>query len=167
VDSENQLKLLKRTGAKRGTDYTKNLINSQVVPSYRDTSLSAVREYRRLMDKWNVMPPADLMDKKYEPHRYSPVSLEGFLNAKMLVEVLTRLGPNPDKKAIPAVVEGIKEYDLGIEIPVTFGPDRHQGLNIVFLTTVRNGKFVPLALADSLSNAALGGKVAPEDATEH
>jgi branched-chain amino acid transport system substrate-binding protein len=40
-----------------GQDYTQELINSQVVPSYEDTSLPAVREYREFMDTYNLLPP--------------------------------------------------------------------------------------------------------------
>ncbi len=144
VDSENQLKLLLRTGKKTGRDYTKNLINSQVVPSYEETDLPAVQQYRELMMKHNIMPPDHLTEEDYTPHKFSPVSLEGFLNAKMLVEILQRLGPDPSGSRIKEVVEGIRDYDLGINVPVNYGPKCHQGLDVVFLTTVENGKFVPI-----------------------
>lgn len=144
VDSENMLALLLRTSKERGKDYTRNLINSQVVPSCEDTSLPAVAEYRQLMDKWNVMPPKHLMDPGYEPRKYSPVSLEGFLNAKLLVEILRRLGRDPQRNNIKNVVESVRNYDLGIGVPITFGPDKHQGLDKVFLTTVSDGRFVPI-----------------------
>lgn len=144
VDSENMLKLLLTTGEKKGKDYTTNLINSQVVPSYEETKLPAVAQYRELMDKYNVMPPDSVIGQEYTPHKYSPVSLEGFLNAKLLVEILKRLGPNPQPTHIKSVVEGIKDYDLGISVPVNFRTDRHQGLDVVFLTTVEGGRFVPI-----------------------
>lgn len=144
VDSENKLKLLLATGKRNGRDYTANLINSQVVPSCEETELPAVAQYRELMQKYNVMPPDGLTDQDYTPHKYSPVSLEGFLNAKLLVEILQRLGPNPQSRNIKTIVEGIKDYDLGINVPVNFGPDRHQGLDVVFLTTVEDGRFVPI-----------------------
>jgi len=144
VDSENKLKLLLKTGQETGRDYTVNLINSQVVPSCEETELPAVAEYRRLITQYDVMPAKSLIRQDYEPHKYSPVSLEGFLNAKLLVEVLKRLGPNFHPKSVKAVVEGIKDYDLGIGVPVNFGPDKHQGLDAVFLTTVEQGRFVPI-----------------------
>lgn len=144
ADSENQLKLLGATGQAAGRDYTRNLINCQVVPSYEETDLPAVAQYRELMDKYNVTPPKNLMGEDYTPRKYSPVSLEGFLNAKMLVEILKRLGPNPKGASIERTVEGIKDYDLGINVPVNFGPDRHQGLDVVFLTTVDSGRLVPI-----------------------
>jgi len=145
VDSQNQLKLLLRTGEAAGRDYTANLINSQVVPSYEETELPAVKEYRELMTKYDTMPPQSLVQQEYEPDKYSFVSLEGFLNAKLLVEILKRLGPNPPPRSVTKVVEGLKKYDLGINVPVSFGPDRHQGLDAVFLTTVEQGRFVPIS----------------------
>jgi branched-chain amino acid transport system substrate-binding protein len=144
VDSENKLKLLLRTGEQTGKDYTANLINSQVVPSYETTELPAVSQYRTLMAKYDVVPPKTLIKQDYEPHKHSPVSLEGFLNAKMLVAILEKLGPNLHPRHIRTAVESIKNYDLGINVPVNFGPDKHQGLDAVFLTTVEQGRFVPI-----------------------
>jgi hypothetical protein len=144
VDSQNQLKLLLRTGKEAGRDYTTNLINSQVVPSYEETELPAVNEYREMITKYETMPPQALVQQAYEPDKYSFVSLEGFLNAKLMVEILKRLGPNPPPRSVKAVVEGIKNYDLGISVPVNFGPERHQGLDAVFLTTFEEGRFVTI-----------------------
>src|SRR5208283_1340740 len=144
VDSENMLKLLINTGELAGRDYTANLINSQVVPSYETTELPAVDEYRALMAKHAVMPPKSLIKQDYEPHKHSPVSLEGFLNAKMLVAIIEKLGPDLRPTNIKTTVEAIKDFDLGIDVPVSFSPDRHQGLDAVFLTTVEQGRFVPV-----------------------
>jgi branched-chain amino acid transport system substrate-binding protein len=144
VDSENMLKLLINTGELAGRDYTANLINSQVVPSYETIELPAVDQYRTLMAKHAVMPPKSLIKQDYEPHKHSPVSLEGFLNAKMLVAIIEKLGPDLRPTNIKATVEAIKDFDLGINVPVSFSPDRHQGLDAVFLTTVEQGRFVPV-----------------------
>ena len=58
VGSENLLKLLTdgRRDAAAARPYTDLLVNSQVVPSYEDTSIPAVREYRELMARYD--PPA-------------------------------------------------------------------------------------------------------------
>ena len=144
VGSENLLNLLLETGKKRGKDYTTNLINSQVVPSYEDTSLPAVNEYRQLMAKYNPLPPKELREPEYQPLKYSFVSFEGFLNAKLLVEILNRMDDTPQRSEIKAVVEQIQDLDLGINAPVSFNSQKHQGLDRVYYTTVKNGKFVPL-----------------------
>lgn len=145
VDSENMLKLLINAGELAGRDYTANLINSQVVPSYETIELPAVVQYRTLMEKYGVMPPKSLIEQDYLPHKHSAVSLEGFLNAKMLVAILEKLGPDLRARNLRATVEAIQNFDLGINVPVNFGPDRHQGLDAVFLTTVEQGRFVPVS----------------------
>lgn len=144
VGSEFMINLLIDSGHKTGKDYTKNLINSQVVPSYEDTSLPAVRQYRELMDKYNPLPPPALAEKGYNPLRYSFVSFEGFLNAKLLVEILKRMGNKLDKSRIKIVVEDIRDLDIGIGAPVSFGTHRHQGLDRVYFTTYESGRFVPI-----------------------
>jgi branched-chain amino acid transport system substrate-binding protein len=144
VGSEFLIDLLMNTGREKKRDYTFNLINSQVVPSYEDTTLAAVRQYRKYMDKYNPMLPHRLSEADYGPLRYSFVSFEGFLNAKLLVEILKRLGRNPRKSDIRETVEKIRNLNIGIDERVSFGPDKHQGLNKVYFTTCENGRFVPL-----------------------
>lgn len=145
VGSESMSDLLLRSSRTASKDYTKELINSQVVPSYEDTALPAVQEYRQLMEKYQPLPPRDLMEGSYTPLPYSYVSFEGFLNAKLLVEVLKRMGPGPTKSRIKEIVESIHSADLGIDVPITFGPNKHQGLDKVYYTTMREDRFVPLA----------------------
>jgi len=144
VGSEAMADLLLQIGKVKGFDYTRNLINSQVVPSYEDTSLPAVKEYRQRMDEYGAKVPHP-GPSDYQPLRHSFVSLEGFLNAKLLVQILSSLGPTPAKKRINETVEGIRNYDLGIGSPISFGPDKHQGSDRVYYTTLEGDKFVPLA----------------------
>lgn len=144
VASERMLALLLETKGQTGRDYTRNLVISQVVPSYESDSLPAAREYRELMERYNPAPPAELMPADYESSRLSTVGFEGFLNAKLLVEVFRRLGPDLDNTRIAATVEGIKNLDLGIDRGISFDPYNHQGLNAVYFETVENDRLVPL-----------------------
>ena len=144
VGTENLLEQLKVAGEESSRDYTENLIISQVVPYYGDVTLPAVQEYRALMDKYNPSPPAGLTESDYQSPQYSFVSFEGFLNAKLMVEILRRLGTNPTREQIPAAVESIQAFDLGIGVPVSFGPDQHQGLDAVYYTTIKDSQIVPL-----------------------
>ncbi len=144
VDSENMIRLLAEMGASSGKDYTRNLINSQVVPSYEKTYLSAVAEYRGYMKKYDPMPPDAAGKEDYELQPLSPVSLEGYLNAKLLVEILNRTGPDLNRARIRDAVESVNKYDIGIAQPITFGPDKHQGLDQVYYTTVENFQSVPV-----------------------
>ncbi|MGE4424309.1 MAG: ABC transporter substrate-binding protein [Pseudodesulfovibrio sp.] len=142
VGSEKLLYLLLEAGRERGRDYTSNLVNSQVVPSYEDLSLPAVREYRELMDRYAPDAPA-LAARDYVPLRYSFTSFEGFLNAKAMARILETYDAHP-ARGLRAAAESLSEADIGIDAPLRFGPDRHQGLDRVYFTAVRDGKFVPM-----------------------
>ena len=144
VGSESLLELLQETGKEKGIDYTKDLINSQVVPSYHDLKLPVVREYRQLMDRTPAMPPSGLLKEAYQPLRYSFVSLEGFLNAKLLVAVLNKMGPPFERKRLKEVAESLADLDLGMDMLLSFGQDRHQASDRVYYTVVQGGRFEPL-----------------------
>ena len=145
VGSENLLELLLTDGRpEEDNKYTRWLLNSQVVPSYEDTSIPAVKTYREYIKQYNPQVPAALLKEPYTPFQYSFVSLEGFLNAKLMVEILNRLGDAPVQKGLTDAVLSIKNYDLGINEKVTFGPDRRQGLDRIYYTIVKKGRFVPL-----------------------
>ncbi len=145
VGSESLLKVLQEAGKDSGKDYTVNLFNSQVVPSYYNEKLLAVRQYRELMQRYQPQPPAELIEGSYQPLAHSFVSLEGFLDAKVLVEILKKMGPDPHPGQIRSTVESIHELDLGIGVPVSFGAGKHQGLDRVYYTVAENGRFVPVA----------------------
>jgi ABC-type branched-subunit amino acid transport system substrate-binding protein len=139
-DSDKMLDLLKAESERTGRDYTTDLIQSQVVPSYEETALPGVRLYREIMANYegDVMPSGG---EAYSPRRYSFVSFEGFLNGVLLGEMVRRMGDNPSRERIPAVMESIRDFDLGIGVNAHFGPNRHQGLDAIYLTTVRDGRF--------------------------
>ena len=143
VGSENMLSLLYPEERKSGRDYTSMLVNSEVVPSYEDVSLPAVAEYRSLMQRHAPSAP-DVADLKgYTQLGYSFAGFEGFLNAKVIVEALRRLNGDFDPKRLKGVVESIRDFDLGIDAPISFGPDRHQALQYVYFAAVERGQWVP------------------------
>jgi ABC-type branched-subunit amino acid transport system substrate-binding protein len=152
VGSENLLSQLQQAGKANGKDYTVNLINSQVVPSYNNKRFEAVREYRRRMADYHrrhPRPPAPFADPTYRPLPYSFVSFEGYLDAKLLVAILKKMAREGrlERPAIREVVESIDRLNLGIGVDVSFGPRKHQGLeggNAVYYTEVKDGRFVPV-----------------------
>jgi len=145
VGSDAMLKMLVAHGKGAGRDYTRALVNSQVVPSYDDVSLPGVVEYRALMERHNPTLPAALKDAKYAPQPYSFISLEGYINARVVVEALRRAGPAPTRVAYRQALESLKGFDLGIGAPLSFGPERHQGLDSVYFTRVDGERWVPIA----------------------
>lgn len=144
VGSDAMLSLLMANSRKTGRDYTRALINSQVVPSYDDLSLPGVVEYRQLMDRHNPAVPETVIDRSYVLQRYSFISLEGFINAKVIVEALRRAGPTPTRSGFRSALESLRNFDMGIGAPLTFGPDRHQGLDNVYFTRVEGDRWVPI-----------------------
>jgi len=144
VGSDAMLRLLVKHQNSTGRDYTRALVNSQVVPSYDDLSLPAIPEYRAYMDKYNPAVPESLRDPKYTAQKYSFISLEGFINAKVAVEGLRRAGRNPTSREFRRALESLRNFDLGIGAPLTFGPERHQGLGNVYFTRVEKDRWVPI-----------------------
>jgi ABC-type branched-subunit amino acid transport system substrate-binding protein len=144
VGSEHLLGLLNEHGRSRGKDYTRGLINSQVVPSYERAGLPAAKEYRALMAKHKPAPPQGVAPADYQPLPASSVSFEGFLSAKLVEKVLLALGPVPRREGLQAAAEGLRGVDLGIGVSVSFGLDRHQALEAVYFAVADKGRFVPL-----------------------
>ena len=142
VGSESLLNLLVASGKEKDRDYTQNLINSQVVPSYHRDTLPAVKEYRDFMERYQPMPGPDVIDADYQPLPLSYVSFEGFLDAKLLVAILRRMGGTIDRQSLKKAAESITDLDLGIDVKVSLSPDRHQGMDKVYFTTVQKGRFV-------------------------
>ena len=143
VGSENLLGLISE-GREDSQRYARLLVNSQVVPSYEDTSIPAVREYRDLMERYSPQAPPELVTESYTPFAHSFVSLEGFLDAKLMAEILDRLGDNPERTDLEDAVFSVKDYDLGIGERVSFSESRRQGLQQVYYTIVENDRFVTL-----------------------
>jgi branched-chain amino acid transport system substrate-binding protein len=94
-----------------------------------------------------VMPSPDsgapivkqfLGDMKGGPVNYS--SLEGYVDAAVMVEALKKTGANPTRAGFIGALEGLN-IDLG-GLKVGFSAASHQGAKDVFLTVVRGGKAV-------------------------
>lgn len=141
-DADSILELLHSLGP--NGNYLENLVFSNVVPSYEDTTLPAVQLYRNLIYGYDSMPLGIDIPASYEKHQYSSVSFEGFLNGVLLVEMIRRMGAEPRPEKIAAVMHAINGFDIGIDVPVHFGPGNNQGLGLVYYTTVEQGRLVPL-----------------------
>jgi len=148
------LKLLSDAERESNKDYTSRLVSSQVVPSYNDDSLPAVREYRKAMDRYRdaIMPPDSLLyprgktaEQEYAPLPYGFISLEGYLDAKLFVTILQRMGADPRRANLAATVLAMGDFDLGMGQPLSFGGEtaRRQASDKVYYTVVRDGRFVP------------------------
>lgn len=106
------------------------VIISQVVPHY-DSPLPGVREYRQALARYApAVPP-------------SFIALEGYLSAKALVEGLRRASPNLTRERLIDVMESAP-LDIGIGTPLRYSKTEHQGSHAVWMTVIRDQKFVPL-----------------------
>ena len=95
------------------------------------------------MDARNPAPP-EVADRDYQPLPYSFVSLEGFLNARLLTEVLDRVGPDLRRDRVKDAAESIRDLDLGVVGAASFGPGMHQATHQVYFTVAEDGRFVRL-----------------------
>jgi len=147
VGSQNMMNLLRTSSGQDKERYLSGHIITQVVPSYEDTTLPAVAEYRALMERYADTPlPAAAQESgpAYAPLPYSFTSFEGFLNAKVLVEALRAFGRLPRREELAQALESFTAGDVGLGAPVSFGPRRHQGLDAVYFTTLFQGAVVPI-----------------------
>ena len=154
VGDEAMLDLLTAAGRAAGKDYTAFLVCADVVPSYNDDTIPVVREYKAAMARYGeaIMPPKALIyphgetaENAYAPLAQSFTSLEGFLDAKLLVEILRRVGPEPTRKAIQRATMSIRYLDLGLGDRISFGDPAHprQASDKVYFSIVVDGRFVP------------------------
>ena len=143
VGSENLLQLI-TDSLDDSERYTRHLVNSQVVPSYEDESIPVVKEYGEMMLKHNPKVPDALVEADYLPFKKSFVSLEGFVNAKLMVEILNRLGDSPSREKLEEAVFTVRQFDLGIGEDISFSEQRRQGMQRLYYTIVDQGRFIPL-----------------------
>jgi len=83
-----------------------------------------------------------LLNASYPRKKPSFVGLEGYLNARILVEGIKRAGPDITREKFIKAIESIQEYDLGIQNSLSFGKNDTQGLDDVYYTVIHNGELV-------------------------
>ena len=105
------------------------LIVTQVFPSERAMSYALVAQAQQLASA-------------KEAGEVSPVTLEGFAAAKVLVEALRRAGPKPSRAKVQTALEGLQKFDLG-GLTISYSKQNHTGLEFSDLSMVNgNGKFM-------------------------
>jgi branched-chain amino acid transport system substrate-binding protein len=109
------------------------IVVTQVVPPYYLTELKTVALYRRTVSKY--FPSA-------QPNF---VSLEGFVDAMVLVEGLKRAGKELTREGLIRGIESIHERDIGLgpQLKLDYSAKDHKGFDHVIPTVVRGGRAVP------------------------
>jgi branched-chain amino acid transport system substrate-binding protein len=109
-------------------------IITQVVPPYDRTDYTTVGVYRQLLAKY------------YPDARPNFVSLEGFVDAMVLVEGLKRAGKDLTREKLIAAIESIHSMNIGMgsKLLLDYGPNDHKGFDDVYPTIVQSGQAVLL-----------------------
>ena len=115
-----------------GTD-AEGMVITQVVPPYYLTDLKTVALYRRTMTKYAPSEPPNF------------VSLEGFVDAMVLVEGLKRAGKELTRDGLIRRIESMHDFDIGLgpQLKLEYSPRDHKGFEHVIPTVVRGGRAVP------------------------
>jgi len=118
-----------------GSDADGTII-TQVMPPYDRTDYAMVSEYRKCLAKYS---PG-------EAPTY--VSLEGFVDAMVLVEGLKRAGKEPTREKFIAAIESIHDMNAGLgpKLILNYSSTDHKGFDSVYPTIVKNGQ--PVLLTD-------------------
>jgi ABC-type branched-subunit amino acid transport system substrate-binding protein len=125
----------KELARRLGPDGEGVIVTQVVPPPSIDPSkedLPGVQEYIRLLNRY------------YPDTRPSFVGLEGYINAKILVEGLERAGRNLTRPSFIQAIKSVNDFDLGIKNRLSFGPKDNQGLDQVYFTVIRNENLVLL-----------------------
>src|SRR3990170_231507 len=70
--------------------------------------------------------------------------LAGVPFVEPLVEALRRAGPDVTKDKVVTALESLRNWNGEVSRAVTFGPDRHQGLNRIYIVKSSGGKYVKI-----------------------
>ena len=114
-------------------DDADGMVVTQVVPPYYLTDLKTVALYRRALAQ---SAPTD---------RPSFVSLEGFVDAMVLVEGLKRAGKDLTRDGLIRGIESIHEMDIGLgpQLKLDYSAKDHKGFDHVIPSVIRGGRPVP------------------------
>lgn len=151
VDVDTLLHLLLTEERRTGLSLTGRIFSSQVLPSYEDTTLPAVRAYRDAMDRLIAPTPAGVKSEGYTPMRYSMVGLEGYVAATVLQEAILRMGGTVTRAGLVATMETMHDFDAGLGTSLHFSPISRQGLKDVYFTVYENGRVISLSTWSGLT----------------
>jgi branched-chain amino acid transport system substrate-binding protein len=114
-------------------DDADGMVVTQVVPPYYLTDLKTVALYRRALAQY---APAE---------RPTFVSLEGFVDAMVLVEGLKRAGKELTRDGLIRGIESVHQLDVGLgpQLKLDYSGKDHKGFDHVIPTVIRSGRPVP------------------------
>ncbi len=109
------------------------MVITQVVPPYYMTEEKSVALYRRSLSKY------------YPSEQPNFVSLEGFVDAMVMVEGLKRAGKDLTREGLIHAIETIHDHDMGLgpQLKLNYSAKEHKGFDHVIPTVIRGGRAVP------------------------
>ena len=109
------------------------VVITQVVPPYYMTEFKSVALYRRALGKY------------FPSEQPNFVSLEGFVDAMVMVEGLKRAGKDLTREGLIHAIESIHDHDLGLgtQLKLNYSAKEHKGFDHVLPTVIRGGRAVP------------------------
>jgi branched-chain amino acid transport system substrate-binding protein len=117
-----------------GKRYATGVIVTQVVPAV-DGHSSLVLDYKSALAKYF---PGEAPDY---------VSLEGYVDANVLIAGLQQNGPQLDTEKLVGTFENLRDLDIGLGTPVIFSRSDHQGVHRVWGTQLdETGHYQPIDL---------------------
>ena len=110
------------------------MVITQVVPPYDRTDLPTIKLYREALEKYMSGTSPNF------------VSLEGFVDAMVLVEGLRAAGRDLTREKFISAIESLHDYDMGLgrEFVLHYSPKDHKGFDSVYTTVIRKGRPVVL-----------------------
>jgi branched-chain amino acid transport system substrate-binding protein len=122
--------LIKEAGSE-----AEGMVITQVVPPYYLTDLKTVALYRRALREHSPSAQPNF------------VSLEGFVDALVLVEGLKHAGKEPTREGLIRAIEGLHDHDAGLgpQLKLSYSATDHKGFEHVLTTVVRGGRAVPFS----------------------
>lgn len=100
---------------------------AQVVPNLANPTIPVIKAYQDAIRKLGGVEAG-----------YS--SLEGYVNARILIEALRRTGRNGTREKLVDALQSMRPYDTG-GFEVRYGPNDHEGTNFVELTYFNGERF--------------------------
>lgn len=109
------------------------MVVTQVVPPYYLTDYKTVALYRRTLSKY------------YPSAQPNFVSLEGFVDAMVLVEGMKKAGKELTREGLIRGIESLHDEDMGLgaKLKLNYSSKEHKGFDSVIPTVIRGGRAVP------------------------
>ena len=106
------------------------VVVTQVLPPYDRTELPTIQLYR------------DSLDRYMSGTSPSFVSLEGFVDAMVIVQALRAAGHDLTREKFISAIESLHDSDMGLghDFVLHYSPKDHKGFDSVYATVIKDGK---------------------------